>query len=58
VRRWLEGFDMAGIYKHWARLSPETMGEWRQEQLKEMNRWRRFWILRGYLGARKPTSSL
>jgi RIO-like serine/threonine protein kinase len=56
VRRWLEGFDMAGIYKHWARLSPETMGEWRQEQLKEMNRWRRFWILRGYFGARKPMS--
>jgi RIO-like serine/threonine protein kinase len=53
MRRWLEGFDMAGVYKHWARLSPATMGDARHDHLKRMNRWRRLWILRGYLGARK-----
>lgn len=53
MRRWIEGFDMAGIYKHWARRSPETMGESRHSHLGEMNRWRRLWFLRGYFGVRK-----
>jgi RIO-like serine/threonine protein kinase len=57
IRRWLERFDMAGVYKHWARISPDTMGDARQQHLAEMNRWRRLWILRGYLGVRKLPSA-
>ena len=57
VRRWIEQFDMAGVYKHWARRSPATMGESRETLLSEMNRWRRLWILRGYLGMRKSRPS-
>ncbi len=52
-RRWLEAYDMAGVYKHWARRSPDTIDAPRLEHLGAMNRWRRFWILRGYLGVRK-----
>jgi hypothetical protein len=57
IRKWIERFDMAGVYKHWARRSPETMGESREMQLREMNRWRRSWILRGYLGVRRSRST-
>lgn len=57
MRRWLERFDLAGIYKHWARRSPETMDEGRARLLAEMNRWRRLWPLRGYLGVRKSRPS-
>jgi hypothetical protein len=57
VRRWIEQFDMAGVYKHWARRSPATMGATREMLLSEMNRWRRLWILRGYLGMRKSRPS-
>jgi RIO-like serine/threonine protein kinase len=53
IREWIERFDMAGVYKHWARRSPETMGDSREIQLREMNRWRRPRFLRGYLGVRK-----
>jgi len=53
VRRWLEDYDLAGVYKHWARRSPDTIDEARLRHLGQMNRWRRFWILRGYLGVGK-----
>jgi RIO-like serine/threonine protein kinase len=57
VRDWIERFDMAGVYKHWSRRSPETMGESREMQLRTMNRWRRPGFLRGYLGVRKSSST-
>lgn len=57
MRRWAERFDLAGVYKHWARRSPETLGETRARLLAEMNRWRRLWVLRGYLGVRKSHPS-
>lgn len=53
LRRWAERIDLAGVYKHWARRSPETLGEGRSRVLARMTRWRRLWILRGYLGVRK-----
>jgi len=56
VRRWLEQFDMAGVYKHWARHDPDSLGANRTAELAAMNRWRKFWFLRGYLGARKRSS--
>jgi hypothetical protein len=48
----MERFDMAGVYKHWARNHPQTLGETRAALLARMNRWRRLWFLRGYLGVR------
>lgn len=53
LRRWAERFDLAGVYKHWERRSPETLGEARAGVLAQVNWWRRFWVLRGYFGMRK-----
>ena len=57
LRRFGERFDLAGVYKHWARRSPESFDETRARVLAQMNRWRRLWFLRGYLGVRKSPAS-
>lgn len=57
VRRWLEDMDLSGIYKKWQRWQPDTLGEARLAHLERLNRWRRWWLLRGYFGmskTRKP----
>jgi hypothetical protein len=51
--RILVAVDRAGVYKHWAIRAPGTMGEEREAYLRRMNAWRRFWILKGYLGVRQ-----
>jgi RIO-like serine/threonine protein kinase len=56
MRGWMERFDMAGVYKHWERHQPQSLGEARAALLASMNRWRRLWFLRGYLGV-QPRSS-
>jgi hypothetical protein len=53
LRGWLEDMDLSGIYKKWARWQPDTLGAERQAQLERLNRWRRWWLLRGYFGLRK-----
>jgi hypothetical protein len=50
LRKALEDFDLSGVYKHWAGSQPESLGAERAALLSRMNRWRRLWILRGYLG--------
>jgi hypothetical protein len=52
IRHWMERFDMAGVYKHWERHHPQSLGEARAGLLARMNRWRRLWPFRGYLGIR------
>jgi hypothetical protein len=42
--------DRSGVYKHWSRCAAESLGEERNELLRRVNRWRRYWILKGYLG--------
>jgi RIO-like serine/threonine protein kinase len=53
LRTLVEQFDLSGVYKHWAGNQPETLGEARAEVLDRMNRWRRFWVVRGYFGLPK-----
>ncbi len=53
LRDLLVDVDRSGIYKHWARRVPESLGEERAALLDRMNRLRRFWIFKGYLGIRK-----
>jgi RIO-like serine/threonine protein kinase len=50
MRGWMERYDMAGVYKHWERNHPQSLGESRVALLSSMNRWRRLWPFRGYLG--------
>lgn len=52
LRRFAERVDLAAIYKHWKRRSPETMGAERIEALARMNRIRPLWALRPYDSAR------
>ena len=54
LRELVELFDLSGVYKHWAGGRPESLGERRAEVLKKMNRWRRLWFLRGYMGLPRP----
>ena len=53
LRTWLEDMDLSGIYKKWQRWQPDTLGALRQQHLDRLNRWRRWWLLRGYFGLRK-----
>jgi hypothetical protein len=53
VRRLLEHIDMAGLYKKWAVWQPQTLTPPRRAVLERMQRWRRFWVLRGYFGMKK-----
>ncbi len=54
LRRFAERVDLAAIYKHWKKRSPDTMGEERIAALARMNRIRPLWALRGYIGAPRP----
>lgn len=53
LRRWFEDLDMSGVYKRWLRCRPETIGAERLAVYERLTRWRRLWLLRGYLGLRK-----
>ena len=53
LRGWFEGMDLSGIYKKWQRWQPDTLGKERQVLLDRLNRWRRWWLLRGYFGLSK-----
>jgi hypothetical protein len=41
------------VYKKWALWQPDTLGPERAASLERQNRWRRWWLLRGYFGLRK-----
>jgi hypothetical protein len=53
LRDLLVDVDRSGIYKHWARRVPDSLGGERAALLERMNRLRRFWIFKGYLGIKK-----
>jgi predicted Ser/Thr protein kinase len=53
LRALLVDIDRSGIYKHWDRRFPGSLDEKRAMLLERMNRLRRFWILKGYLGVKK-----
>jgi hypothetical protein len=58
LRRILVAVDRAGVYKHWSTRAPGTMGEEREAHLRRMNGWRRYWVLKGYLGIKpRPAGS-
>jgi len=57
LRGWFEDMDLSGIYKKWQRWQPDMLGDERLALLDRLNRWRRWWLLRGYFGmskTRKP----
>ncbi len=54
LRRFAEEVDVAAIYKHWRKRSPDTLGPERAAALDRMTRIRPLWALRGYIGAPRP----
>jgi len=53
LRQLLEAVDLTGAYKKWRQVDEASMGEARLALLARVNRRRRWWVLRGYAGARK-----
>jgi hypothetical protein len=53
MRAWFEAMDLSGVYKKWRNWQPDTLGAERLASLERQNRWRRWWLLRGYFGLRK-----
>lgn len=53
LRRLLEAVDLTGVYKKWQQADAASMGAARLALLARVNRWRHWWVLRGYAGARK-----
>ena len=54
LRRFLEQIDLAAVYKHWRKRSPDTLGPERAAALDRINRLRPLWALRGYAGTPPP----
>lgn len=52
LRRFMVGVDFSGVYKLWSKRLPGTLGSEREARLQQVNRWRRFWFVRGYGGIR------
>jgi len=50
LARYLEKIDLSGVYKAWERSLPGTLDETRQGLLDSVNAWRKWWVLKGYLG--------
>ena len=57
LRRFAQQVDLAAIYKHWDRLSPETLGATRARVLARMNRLRPLWVLSAWAGTRRSGRS-
>lgn len=55
LKRFAEDMDMSGVYKKWLTYHPDKMGEYRQSESKRINKLRKFWIFRGYLGIKKSS---
>jgi len=50
LKKVLKKADLAGVYKHWSHRHPDSLGAERLAFLGRANRWRRFWVLKGYFG--------
>lgn len=48
LRRILEDIDLGGVYKRWNLWQPQTLDDTRRAVWERSNRFRRFWLLRGY----------
>lgn len=59
LKKLLEDIDISGAYKKWREYHPESMGEYRKNELERINGIRRFWVLKGYFGLKKkkPTNN-
>ncbi|MEE8142271.1 MAG: hypothetical protein V3T77_04160, partial [Planctomycetota bacterium] len=57
LHRPLKEIDLSGVYKRWNRTHPGTLGGERLAILERINRKRRYWPLKGYLGIKRSPGS-
>jgi serine/threonine protein kinase len=48
LRSILQDIDLGGVYKRWNLWQPQTLDDTRRAVWERSNRFRRFWLLRGY----------
>jgi len=56
LRPLMRQVDLSGVYKHWEKFIPGSMGRERAELLARHEAIRRFWFLRGYAGIKRSHS--
>ena len=49
LKKCLKVIDISGVYKHWKKISPETMSRLQKDRLASVNKKRNFWLLKGYM---------
>ena len=54
MRTWLKNVDISGVYKQWHKRDPESIDADRMAFLDKENRKRKFWVLKGYAGIKRP----
>ena len=57
LRQPLKEVDLSGVYKRWNRTYPGTLNEERLAILERINRKRRYWPLKGYMGIKRSQGS-
>ena len=58
IRNILFAIDLSGVYKYWAKITPETLTHERRETAQRIESLRRFWILKGYPLRKRSRRSL
>lgn len=49
LKNLLKSVDLSGVYKYWAKMSPDTLDKSKQESIAALNRNRKLWFLKGYM---------
>ncbi len=57
ITRTLRAVDLSGACKKWQKFQPEAMGPVRRRFFQKINRIRRWWVFKGYLGLKSKKRS-
>lgn len=49
LKNLLKSVDLSGVYKYWAKMSPETLDKSKKERVAALNKNRKMWFLKGYM---------
>lgn len=49
LKNFLKQVDLSGVYKYWAKMSPETLDPSKLRRLESSNKKRKLWFLKGYM---------
>ncbi|MCP4762559.1 MAG: hypothetical protein GY870_12335 [archaeon] len=49
LKNLLKSVDISGVYKYWAKMSPDTLDKLKQENIAALNKNRKLWFFKGYM---------